>query len=492
MTYAVKYGDEHSLPFRSLIGLLTGDSASPTLWNIFFSDLRLPPHKDDIHLNGRPVSQAEQADDNLIMSTSFPAFQAKVTMFFVWGVNKRAFVSAGKSKWMIEGPLPAVIPVLRIGDLIVELVPDFKYVGMWFTSVHANVFAKHYKVKASKARSASSAIFGLKHRIGSLPVKEALQIFTARVDNLLTSGCELSLDTDNALLDEHLDVQHTFLRRLLGLNSHSMLAVLFTETGQMPIRIRRLLLALKRLQYMAGLTAERVVFDCLLDSLALWREGKPGWASDLAILLTRLPEPIVATPDDFLNIDTVKGIAERVVKIVDADLQSDIDRLVKTHLLRNRLELGDEKSLTLAPRRLRHYLTQVAVPAHRKALTGLLLGDHLLSVERLRYPACYRDAVPRNLRLCRFCRGAVEDEVHALFDCTANARLVELRARFLDKLSICDPVLRAFHSQVSNYDFLLKLVPSRKAVRLFAMYVYDVLGLYQEFPRFFPVVLRLP
>jgi hypothetical protein len=36
MSYAVKYGDEHSLPFRSLIGLFTGDSASPTFWNIYF------------------------------------------------------------------------------------------------------------------------------------------------------------------------------------------------------------------------------------------------------------------------------------------------------------------------------------------------------------------------------------------------------------------------------------------------------------------------
>jgi hypothetical protein len=43
MRYAVRFGDEHSLPFCSLIGLLTGDSASPTLWNIFFADYRLPP-----------------------------------------------------------------------------------------------------------------------------------------------------------------------------------------------------------------------------------------------------------------------------------------------------------------------------------------------------------------------------------------------------------------------------------------------------------------
>lgn len=144
MAYEVKLGDERSLPFRAHIGLLTGDSASPTLWNIYFTDFRLPPHTDDIHLNGRPVSQAEQADDNLIMSTAFLAFQSKVTMVYKYCMNKRIFTSAKESKWMIFGPLPAVIPVLRIGDLIVELVWELKYVGIWFSSVHINVFARHY------------------------------------------------------------------------------------------------------------------------------------------------------------------------------------------------------------------------------------------------------------------------------------------------------------------------------------------------------------
>ncbi|KAJ7835708.1 hypothetical protein B0H13DRAFT_1652547, partial [Mycena leptocephala] len=189
---------------------------------------------------------------------------------------------------MIFGPLPEVIPVLRLGDLVVELVHEFKYVGIWFTSVHANVFARHYAIKASKARSTSNATFGLKHRIGSLPVQEGLQLYMARVDCYLISGCELSLDTDNTLLKEHLEVQHLFLRRLLGLNPHSMLAILFTETGQMPVRIRRLLLALSRLRYMAALEPSRVVHSALLDSVALLREGKPGWATDLMIMLRRL------------------------------------------------------------------------------------------------------------------------------------------------------------------------------------------------------------
>ncbi|KAJ7127518.1 hypothetical protein C8R43DRAFT_1210690 [Mycena crocata] len=491
MRYAVKFGKEHSLPFHSLIGLFTGDTASPTLWNIFFADFRLPPHKDDVHLNDRPVSRAEQVDDNLIMSTSFAAFQDKVNAFYRWCTNKRVFISAKKSKWMIFGPLPAVLPVLRIGDLVVELVHEFKYVGIWFTSVHADVFAKHYQVKVSKARNTSNAIFGLNHRIGSLPVREGLQLYMARVDCYLTSGCEISLDTDNSLIQEHLEAQHMFLCRLLGLNPHSMLAILFTETGQMPVRIRRLLLALGRLRYMVKIDDKRrVVRDALLDSIALLREGQPGWASDLTIMLRRLPTPIEVMADKLLCTDSIEAIEKRVIAIADADLQHDIDRLVKTHLIRNRLELDTDKSLRLVTRRLRHYLHMVAV--HRKAITGLLLGDHNLSVERLRYPARYRAKVPREFILCRFCRGAVEDKTHALLDCNTEERLVMLRSDFLDGISSRDPTLLALHGTMSNYDFLLRLIASRKLVQWVAKYIFNVLTLYQESPRFFPVAFRIP
>ena len=198
----------------------------------------------------RLVSQAEQADDNLIMPTSFPAFQAKVHNFDKWGANKRAFVSAKKSKWMIFGPLPAETPTLWCGNTVVKLVFEFKYVGVWFTSIHKNILARHCEIKASRARNVSSAIFALKHRIGSLPVREGLVLYMARADCYLVSGCELALDTSADLLAELQDAQHSFLRRLLGLNPCSMLALLFTETGQMPVRIRRLLLALGRLKYM--------------------------------------------------------------------------------------------------------------------------------------------------------------------------------------------------------------------------------------------------
>ncbi|KAJ7915788.1 hypothetical protein B0H13DRAFT_1610078, partial [Mycena leptocephala] len=128
----------------------------------------------------------------------------------------------------------------------------------------------------------------MKHRIGSLPVKEGLQLYMARVDCYLISAAEISIDVDAHPLDEYLDAQHLFLRRLLGINSRSMLAVLFTETGVMPIRIRRLLLALSRLRYMVELGDERRVRWALLDSVDLFSTGHSSWAGNIAILLRAL------------------------------------------------------------------------------------------------------------------------------------------------------------------------------------------------------------
>ncbi|KAJ7140770.1 hypothetical protein C8R44DRAFT_726490 [Mycena epipterygia] len=432
-------------------------------------------------------------------------------MYPVWNVqilsNRAGFLGQSNSREIMNrlylpGLLPKTVGKTTHANFFqhiylgscpsIELVFEFKYVGIWFTSVHPNVLARHYAIKVSKARVTSNAIFGLNHRIGSLPVREGLQLYMARVDCYLISGCELALDTDNSLIQDHMEAQHMFLRRLLGLNPHSMLVVLFTETGQMPVRIRRLLLALGRLQYMVDVGPRRVVHSALLDSLALLCEGKSGWASDLIIMLRRLPTALEIAPEDLLCAKSIEAIAKKIVSIVDADLQHDIDHLVKTHLLRNRLELGDEKSLSLVTRRLRHYLVMVAVPAHRKAMTGLLIGDHNLSIERLRYPARYRDAVPRQHRLCRFCRGGVEDEVHALFDCDAEPRLVELRSHFMQQLAHCDPMMHASHMEMSNYDFMLKLISSRKAIQVFAKYIYLVLCLFQETPRYFPVAFRIP
>ncbi|KAJ7665756.1 hypothetical protein B0H17DRAFT_951227, partial [Mycena rosella] len=469
MSYIVKSDRAFSAAFWCLIGLLTGDTASSGFWNVYFADFQLLHDDNDIQLNGRPVCQLEQADDGAIFMTYVPKLQGKIDIFYLWLRCKFMFISPSKSKYMIFGPLPAILPVLCVGEGIVELVPKFKYVGMWFTSTHRNMFMAHYADKASKARKVANTTFGTVKggHLDSLPVKEGLRLYMAWVDCYLISGGEISLDIDESLLEEHVKVQQLFLRNLLGLNPASMCAILYTETGQTLIKVRCLLRALSRLRYLLAIPAseDRIVWDALLHSFLLYRSGKPCWIGDITLVLSRLPSPIHVTEDDLHDDKMVQDIMEWVEAVLDADLQGDIDTFMRTHLLCDRVERIDESEgkyhMGHGTRRHRHYL-DVPIPTHWKALTLLMLSDHNLSVERLRYPGCYRAAVPRDLQLCRFCHAGVEDESHALLVCKAHGSLEPLRDTFLREIADTAGGFEGKWSPNGAYKFLKWLLSVRK------------------------------
>ncbi|KAJ6528756.1 hypothetical protein DFH09DRAFT_841566, partial [Mycena vulgaris] len=114
--------------------------------------------------------------------------------------------------------------------------------------------------------------------VGTLPAWDMRTLYMARVDPYLTAGCEVCLDIEEKSFKLLEKVQHKFLRRMLGVGSRSMKAVLFSETGIWPIRYRRVYLALKNLCYLLGLeTLDRPAWNALQESLALARKKKLSW-----------------------------------------------------------------------------------------------------------------------------------------------------------------------------------------------------------------------
>jgi hypothetical protein len=135
MAYVMQDRTRLGAAFKSIIGVLTGDTASPILWNIYFADLGtwLEDDLQDVHLFLRCISHVEQADDVALFSTAFHALQRKLDRFLEWCDQNFMVIRAPKSKWMIMGLGDIVQPRLKAREEAMELVSEYKYVGVWFT-----------------------------------------------------------------------------------------------------------------------------------------------------------------------------------------------------------------------------------------------------------------------------------------------------------------------------------------------------------------------
>ncbi|KAJ7830870.1 hypothetical protein B0H14DRAFT_3464430 [Mycena olivaceomarginata] len=208
---------------------------------------------DDVILDGVAISHLEQADDVVLFPATAADLQRKIDVFFAWCKVNFMLVSVSKTQWMIFGPIPRHIPTMCVGDTIITLV-------------------KQYKFKASKARAVANMTFAVKDCVGCLPPPQGIQLYMAQIDPHLTFGCEVALDVTDTHVSKLEDVQNEFLRRLLGLNRRSVLAVLFSETGVIPLRYRRLSLAIGYLAHLVTLPPNHLAGVAYRDSVRVARE----------------------------------------------------------------------------------------------------------------------------------------------------------------------------------------------------------------------------
>ncbi|KAJ6595585.1 hypothetical protein DFH09DRAFT_1357526 [Mycena vulgaris] len=175
-----------------------------------------------------------------------------------------------------------------------------------------------------------------------------------------------------------------------------------------------------------------------------------------------------------LTVEGIEGLVDDVKAACDGALESEIAGLIKTQFLKNRLEVDDNGNLATITLRFRHYLSLVNAQ-HRIAYTRFMLSDHRLAVEGLRHGNRVWRHVERELRLCRFCRAAVEDECHAFLVCI-HPPLTGLRATFLRDVYTLRPEWRTKVATTTAYDFLMSMVHCQDVTKRLARFVYDVFG----------------
>ncbi|KAJ7442012.1 hypothetical protein FB451DRAFT_1298099 [Mycena latifolia] len=315
------------------------------------------------------MSHLEHADDMAIISYSPEGLQRHLSTFARWCGNNFLQPNASKSWVMIFGAIPRTLPTFIVNGRKIGYTDCFCYVGVTFQSTDRNIFASHYTAKASTARRTGYTVLGIEAYIGDLPPKEGRLLYMACIDPHLISGADVIIDVDDKALAHLEKVQRAFLRRLLGLGAYSMRAPLFTELGLLPLRSRRLDIALRYLGYLLSLG------DTHYARVAL--PGKQGYWMDVAYALQKLPVPIQLPPLPELSPERCVGLAKAVRIAALKQLDAEVSASTRLYMLHDRREPLEDEPVKKITAVLRHYLVLVVNPKHRKALTRLLVSNTL-------------------------------------------------------------------------------------------------------------------
>jgi hypothetical protein len=215
------------------------------------------------------------------------------------------------------------------------------------------------------------------------------------------------------------------------------------------------------------------------DSLKMAGDGLSCWLADLYHALANLPVPVLL-PMTSLTPEDISELKRRLTDSCSTWISAQIEAMSgRLPLIQGRTDRTASGRLEPVSLKLRAYL-RVPVPAHRKALTRILLASHPLGIEMLRYRERLRLPVPRDARLCRFCLLSVETEGHALLGCSAPT-LVALRRVFLT--DIYSKLLALPRHSDSTEDFLRLLLQTGNfdVLQRLAKYTYDVLSHYSTY-----------
>ena len=386
MKYIVRLGGEFSNAFEAFLGLLTGDPTSPGFWNLFLADFKVTVHVDDVCLNGMPVPKLEHADDIALISTTSSTMQSRLEETEKFTGNNGCENQLVKCVYSCHtNGIKQSIKSLYLGAHMLQEVKVFQYVGIYIQTDKKDMFERQYQVNAEKAGQMANMCLAVNRIVGGLPVWEARALYMARVDPYLTNGCDVSLDVVKSNLSLLEDVQIAYLRKMLGMGSRSMIAVLFSQTGIMPIRYRRILLALGYLKYLLSLPAERLAWNALMESYGLARAGQISWVNDLKLVMQSLPVPVYwdinAEPQNSTLVD-------RLIKLVEQSMNSTIQTQLENSSRMKDMVVGrkeiENKRLVFKALAFRHYL-RVKTHTHRIALTHIVLSGHALAMERMRW-----------------------------------------------------------------------------------------------------------
>ena len=434
----IKISDTISPSFIANQGVKQGCILSPTLFNIFLSDIQSifdTAECDPVQLNGDTLMGCIiWADDILLLSKSETGLGSMLSALNIYSKQNGMTVNTKKTKTIVFNKTGRFMRrSFYLGKEKLESTREYKYLGFIVTpSGEITTGLKDLKDRALRAFAK------LKHKLGDCFRKYpllSLKLFRSLVQPILLYASDfwgiLKMPDNNPVEN----LFSSFCKQLLGVQKQATNIGVLLELGQVPLSTIALRNAIKNWVRIANNV------NCnqyTLKSYEFSISKKLTWVSNIEHKLSEIGfRGLFLCKDETTHLKAF----ERIVVIFHQEALSSIqsnDRKLRTYALLKETA-GFE-----------NYLTEIKSIKKRTALTKLRLSNHMLMIEKGRH-----EGKDRSKRFCPFCPDDIENEMHFLLKCKAYKCI---RQEFLDSAEkYVPPILE--RSDTQNFISLINKAP---------------------------------
>ena len=398
-------------PHRVSRGVRQGGVSSATLYTLFIDTVNddLREGQTGIFEEGVWCGNSMYADDMGLMAGSEEELQAMLDIVERHSHKWRYEYSPTKCKVLVVGQRSPHKARLRLCGQEMEVVEEFKYLGLWITSnLKWNSHVDHMVDKTNR-RVGELLIHA--RRVGGMSGEVALHLWCAEVRPIIEYAVAIWGVELPAYLVERLEkLQRKVLRRLLWLGATTANAAVLSETAVDSIqdRIDKLSLNLWGKLYIGaggGHQVQAILAHRLRGEVPEW-----SWCSRVLGVAARH------------QLDPVKGYrGPRTSVPLWLEEVEETLKWERTERLREEL-LSLSKTQLLCRVLRRDGFGQISPYAkHSHSLGARLLGRLRTGTNGLEVEMRRPDGIPRADRTCRVCQETLEDELHFLGECPAYA-----------------------------------------------------------------------
>ena len=455
-TARVKLSNKMTLPFSVTSGVRQGCVLSPTLFNIFMSDLC-----KTLLVNGDDCLQIDSnsfipcllwADDIVLLSLSKSGLQQQIDKLEIFAESNNLIVNSNKTKCMCFNKRGILIKnYFTYKSDMFEDVHCYKYLG-FIVSCNGNLTRgiKDLNERANKAYHLLKYTLGLNFRDD---IQISLKLFDSLIKPILLYNSDFwGMSKMSRRLNITEKVANTFYKSLLGVSYRVSNFAVMMELNRYPISFD----AQKNcLNNWVRISHQRKANSLLLLSYQNSIDENLRWPLDIKDGLANADMGFIwesslsLTPKSKTTKLLVQNLTQNLYK-KKYELFESTDS--KYNLLA-KLRCRDDS-------RLPFYLINEKKINLRILLSKLRLSDLHLQIEIGRF-----FQICRQERVCSLCCNGVEDELHVLFDCDVYS---DLRTHWDTSVKTKCPEL----SNLSDIDMLYQSLQTRYATHELGSFLY--------------------